>query len=227
MKILLWKHRMRNVQSKLGTLKQVHRLVCLKNWKVYVEQVSNNKHFSIKQFVTENWKNILDQMKASFEIIEARLMHEINQLKAMINILLPNKPANYQYNPYTYSSPYNQPMIHQSIYPVNANSYEQTTRQTTYGSQSYNHPDSLQQTDIPQIQHPTSTSHPFNIRTTPKPVIEYPTTAPITTTDSIYKNTSQIPEVKASTVGSVTEKILQFKPVQTKSLNRFRSKHHK
>lgn len=156
-------------------------------------------------------------------------MHEINQLKAMINILLPNKASNYQYNPYTYASPYNQPIIHQSIYPVNANSYEQTTRQTTYGAQSYNHPesDNLQQTNIPRIQHPTSTNNPFKLKTTPKSVIEKPTTATVTTTESFYKSTTQIPEVKASTGGSVTEKILEFKPVQTKSLNRFRSKHHK
>lgn len=169
-------------------------------------------------------------MKASFEIIEARLMYEINQLKEMIYILLPNKPANYQYNAYTYASPYNQPMFHQSIYPANANTYEQTTSQTTHGSQNFNQPvsDNIQQTNIPQFQHPTSTSNPFTIKTTPKYVIERPTTMSTPTMETLYKNTSlksQMPEVKA--VRGVTEKILEFKPVQTKSLNRSRSKHHK
>lgn len=170
-------------------------------------------------------KNILDQMKESFEIIEARLMYEINQLKAMIYVLLPNKPANYQYNGYTYASPYNQPMFHQSIYPTNANNYEQTTQQTTHhGTQHSNQPvsDNFQQTNIPQIPYPTSTSLPFKIRITPTSVIEKPTTASTTTTESGSKH---IPELKASTV--VKEKILEFKPVQTKSLNRFRSKNHK
>lgn len=166
-------------------------------------------------------------MKESFEILEARLMYEINQLKAMIYILLPNQPGNYQYNAYTYASPYNQPMIHQSNYPTNANSFEQTTSQTTYGSQNSNQlvSDNFQQTNIPQTQHPTSTSSPFNIKSiTPKSVIEKPTVASTNTTESLFK---RIPELKASTVGSVTEKILEFKPVQTKSLNRLRSKNHK
>lgn len=162
-------------------------------------------------------------------------MYEINQLKAMIYILLPNKPVNYQYNAYTYaSSPYNQPVYHQSIYPTNAaNIYEQTTSQTTYESQNNKEtlPNSFHQTNIPQIQRPTTTtttSNPFKIRATPKSVIEKATPAPIaTTTESLNKNTSPIPEFKASTVSNVTEKILEFKPVQTKSLNRFRSKHHK
>lgn len=185
-----------------------------------------------KKCVTKYWQtiNISDQMKASFEIIEARLMHEINQLKAMISILLPNTAANLPYNPYTYASPYNhnQPVFHQSIYPVNANTYEQTTK---HGTSNYNQPvaENLQPTNIPPILHPTSTNNPFRIKTTPKSVIEKPTTAPITTTESFYKTTNPSLEVKASSMAGVTEKILEFKPVQTKSLsNRFRSsKHHK
>lgn len=163
-------------------------------------------------------------MKTSFEIIEARLMYEINQLKAMIYILLPNKATNYQYNSYSYGSPYNQPIFHQSVYPINANSFEQTT----YGSQHYNQPvtDSSQPTNIPQTQHPTSTNNSFGVKSTSRPVIEKASTSKTTTTESRYRNISLIPEVNAS-FGGVTEKILEFKPVQTKSLNRFRSRHHK
>ncbi|KAJ6647137.1 hypothetical protein Bhyg_02357 [Pseudolycoriella hygida] len=162
-----------------------------------------------------------NQMKTSFEIIEARLMYEINQLKAMIYILLPNTAANY--NAFTYASPYNQPVRHPSVYPINANSYEHTVKQTSNGSQNY-----TQSTNIPQIQHPTSTEHPIIFKTTTKSAMEPLSTAstrvPTTTTESIRQNASQMTEIKAP---AVAEKILEFKPVQTKSLNRNRSKHHK
>lgn len=164
-------------------------------------------------------------MKLSFEILEARLMHEIYQLKAMISVLIPNNAANYQYTAYTHPSPNHQPTFHQSIYPINVNNYEQTT----YASPNFNQPtsDSIQQTNIPQIQHPTSTNNPLRLKTTPNTVIDNPTTAPTRTIPSIFKKVSQTSEVKASTANNVTEKILEFKPVQTKSLNRFKSKHHK
>ncbi len=172
-------------------------------------------------------------MKLSFEIIEAKLMHEINQLKAMIYILLPNKPANYQYNTHSYASPYNQPAFHQSIYPINAASpYEEHTRQTTYGSQNSNQPsvsDNIQPTNIPQMQHPTTMNNPFTMKPTNMPVIEKrTTTVPVTTTEPpLHETTTQVPEIKSPTVSGVKEKILEFKPVQTKSLRSFRSKNNK
>lgn len=172
---------------------------------------------------------IADQMKVSFEILEARLMHEINQLKEMIYVLLPNKPANFHHNSHSYGFPYNQPVFHQSFYPTSANSYEETTRQTTYGSQNSNQPlsDNLQPTNITPIQKSTTTNSPFRIKTTQRSTIDKPMIASTITTESPYEKTTLIPDVKFSTVGNVTEKILEFKPVQTKSLNRFRSKHNK
>lgn len=162
-------------------------------------------------------------MKLSFEIIEAKLMHEINQLKAMIHTLLTNQQGNYQPNGYSHAPPYYQPAFQQSIYPTNVNSYEDTTKQTT----SY-----VTQNSIPPLQHPTTTSTPLNpfkvTKSTNKPVIDKRTTVrTIATTESPNEVNTPMPDVRSSTAGSVTEKILEFKPVQTKSLNRFRSKHHK
>lgn len=172
-------------------------------------------------------KSISEQMKVSFEILEARLMHEIYQLKAMITILLPNNAANYQYNAFTHTSPYHQPLFHELIYPISTNNYEQTT----YGTQNSNQPISynFQPTNIPQTQHPTSTNNPFRIKSAPTSVIDKPTTEPSSTTESVNNLMlkSGTTEVKASTVRNITERILEFKPVQTKSLNRHKSRQHK
>ncbi|XP_037033425.1 uncharacterized protein LOC119072343 [Bradysia coprophila] len=158
-----------------------------------------------------------NQMKMSFEIIEARLMHEINQLKAMIYTLLSNQPLNYQPNTFSYAPPYYQPAFQQSTYPTNANSYEDTTKQTTSYST---------QTNIPPLQHPTTASNPFKLtKRTDKPDTEKKTST--TTTESQNEVNTQMPDARSSKVSSVTEKILEFKPVQTKSLNRFRSKYNK
>lgn len=190
--------------------------------------VSIDENILLKQRHTKNKKRITDQMKVSFEILEARLMHEINQLKAMISNLVPNNVANSQYTAHTHPTPHHQPIFQQSIYPINVNNYEQTT----YGSPKSNQPtsDIFQQTNIPKMQHPTSTNNPLRIKTTPNTVIEKPTTTASTSTaPTIFKNVSQVSELKAPTTpaNSVKEKILEFRPVQTKSLNRLKSRHHK
>lgn len=155
-------------------------------------------------------------------------MHEIYQLKSMISALQPNYATKYQYNSYAQVPP-QQPLVQHSIYPVNLNHYEQSS----YGSQNQHQPvsNNFQPTYIPQ--HLTTANSPLDIKTTLF-AANQPTTFPTLTESkniSMLKNGQlkpiQMSELKATTASSITEKILEFKPVQTKSLNRSKSKHYK
>lgn len=150
-------------------------------------------------------------MAKSFEILEARLMHELYQIRSTLKAMeLPHHLRNseYNHNMFTHPQPPYYPPVHN--YPVN-NYYAHPTvpipPQNNQQFISYNEP-------VKSINRVADEIPPSPSVVQVQPLQSLSNTAPT----SLPEIVTTTPSATTTTLATTTEKALQFKPVKTKSL---------
>lgn len=153
-------------------------------------------------------------MAKSFEILEARLTVQLNQIRSMIQTILSPQP--HAHVPYVMPSMHHSPVVNQHFSPP---SMQYAQPQQYPIGQSYQQylpaANILQSSAAPYAQEIPTTKFPLHpVTTTSKPIFYSTQTTPETTTvSSSYRST-------VTPTSNTTERTLKFRPVQLKSLGR-------
>lgn len=163
---------------------------------VFVQQVSRREFVFFLSSIEQYFNFFLGHLSRAFSNLEQRLLHEINQLKTLINILV---PALYQ-NHY-YAQPY--PVLYQ---PILSETQPITSESTTI---------------IPTTESNLNTTSSTPIQTTTEEIQNESPNIDITTFSALGNSTEKTIDFEENksidqtdSKPSPTEKILQFRPVQ-------------
>lgn len=189
-----------------------------RNWKVFADPVR------LKRTMFAIFKCLIpilfsEQMAKSFEILEARLTVQLNQIRSMIQGLI--SPQSYAQPHYVRPSMLHGPVVNQQFSPQSIQyAPPQNPPQYPIGQAYQQYLPAvhiLQSSTAPYLQEIPTDKLPLQpLTTTSKPIFysTHKTNSPETTTVS-----NSYPSTVASTV-STTERTLKFQPVQLKSLGR-------
>lgn len=175
----------------------------------------SSKTRQIKKLSKSNIQKLFsEQMAKSFEILEARLTVQLNQIRSMMQAMLSSQ--SYAQAPYVAPSMHHRPNVNQQFGPPNMQYVPaQTAPQYPIG-QAY-------QQYLPAVHIMQSSGAPFfqEIPTTAKPSSSKPTF--YSTRTSYSPETSTVSESYSSTVtptANTTQKPIKSRPIQLKSLER-------
>lgn len=191
-----WRLRARSVPLQLEMSRPVLKPVPQRNWREFAHRVRSGETVTI---AVMQLRFVSEEMEKAFQVLESRLLHEIQQLRMMMSNALHPQSMGFSQPPV---QPFNGNFVQPPIPPP-------PTVYSNYAPR-------------PMKTHPEPS---FVLKNSPvddsfkKALMPFPPIAPIVSSSTI-KTTFKTTTARSSSVekSTTTERVLEFRPVQKKAL---------